>query len=331
MAVAVGQITIMDFNDAITLTGWITSNHTKSIRYDGNNEIYYPDFGTNNLILTPSLFKAGGAGDLMVSGTNIKSVTWKRKSNTQSVETSLSSGETVSSSFPKTLTITSQPFSETVFSVEYICTIIYTDPTTGLDLVYKSSLTFNKVTDGNNIAVAEITANPSFAFKNKLPSTTTLSAHLYRGVTKDTTNLTYVWQKLIGEIWTNISGQTTINLTVHQNEVDSMQPFRVKITDSIKGDEYTSAPVSVLDFNDPIKVEPYSTMGNTFQNGIIATDIIGKLYQNGEEVDVDGNLYSYSWTKTDKDGVVTNYGTGKTISVGSSDINAKAVFACTVS
>ena len=242
MAVSTGQITLIDFNDAVTLTGYISSNHTKSIRYDGNNEIYSPNFPTANLVLTPSLFKAGTATDLMAAGTNIKTVTWKRKSNLQSSESDLSAGETMGAAFPKALTVSSQPFSSTVFSIEYICTIIYTDPTTNLDLVYKDSVTFNKVTDGNNIAIAEITADPGFAFKNKLPASTTLTAHLYRGATKDTTHLTYVWQKLVTGAWVNISGATAVDYVVTQASVVSMQQFRVIITDTVVGDTYTSDP-----------------------------------------------------------------------------------------
>ena len=214
MAVSVGQITIMDFNDAVTLTGYISSNHTKSIKYDGNNEIYNPDFTDTSLVLTPSLFKAGSATDIMVAGTNIKSVTWARKSNTQTGENALSSGETVGASFPKALTVSSQPFSATVFSVEYICTIVYTDPTTGLDLTYKNSVTFNKVTDGNNVAIAEVGADPGFAFKNGLPASIVLSAKLFRGAVQDTTSLSYQWQKLVGASWTNISGATSATHTL---------------------------------------------------------------------------------------------------------------------
>ena len=331
MAVSIGQITIMDFNDAVTLTGYISSNHTKSVKYDGNNEIYNPDFTNTSLVLTPSLFKAGSATDLMVAGTNIKSVTWKRKSNTQTGENALSAGESMGASFPKALTVSSQPFSATVFSIEYICTIVYTDPTTGLDLTYKNSVTFNKVTDGNNIAIAEITADPGFAFKNELPASTVLTAHLYRGVTKDTSNLTYIWQKLVGSTWTNISGATSISYTVTQASVASMQQFRVKITDSVVGDNYTSAPVTVLDFNDPIQVVVKSSSGEIFKNGVISTDLTAHLYQDGVEVDAAGTKYTYTWSKTDNEGVVTAFGTGKTKAVGSSDITARATFICTVS
>ena len=330
MAISVGQISILDFNDAVTLTGYISSNHTKSVKYDGNNEAYNPNFQTSNLILTPSLFKAGSATDIMISGTNIKSVTWTRKSNIQTGENALSSGETVGASFPKALTVSSQPFSATVFSIEYICTIVYTDPVTGLDLTYKNSETFNKVTEGNNIAIAEITADPGFAFKNKLPATLTLTAVLYRGATKDTTNLTYKWEKLVGAAWTVISGATSSTYTVSQTSVDSMQQYRVVITDTIVGDSYTSDPATVLDFNDPIQVIPRSSNGEIFKNGVINTDITAHLYQNGEEIDVAGTEYNYSWAKVDKNGVSTAFDTGKTISVGSADVSARATFVCTV-
>jgi hypothetical protein len=330
MAVSIGQITIMDFNDAVTLTGYISSNHTKSVRYDGNNEIYSPDFSDSSLVLTPSLFKAGSSTDLMAAGTNIKTVTWKRKSNLQSGENDLSAGETVGAAFPKALTVSSQPFSSSVFSVEYICTIIYTDPTTGLDLTYKNSVTFNKVTDGNNIAIAEISADPGFAFKNKIPATTKLTAHLYRGATKDTTNLSYQWQKLVSSVWTDISLATAVDYNVNQDSINSMQQFRVKISDSVVGDTYTSDPVTVLDFNDPIQVVVKSSNGEIFKNGVISTDLTAHLYQNGEEIDVSGTEYTYSWARVDKDGVSASFGSGKTISVGSSDVIARSTFICTV-
>jgi hypothetical protein len=331
MAVSVGQITIMDFNDAVTLTGYISSNHNKSVRYNGDNETYTPDFTSSPLVLTPSLFKAGSTTDLMVAGTNIKSVTWKRKSNLQSGENDLSSGESVGASFPKALTISSQPFSATVFSVEYICTIVYTDPTTGLDLTYKNSVTFNKVTDGNNVAIAEISADPGFAFKNKLPASLTLSAHLYRGATKDTSNLTYQWQKLVGSTWTDMTGETGVDLVVSQSSVASMQQYRVIIDDTVKGDTYTSDPVTVLDFNDPIQVIVKSSNGEIFKNGVISTDLTAHLYQNGAEIDAGGTEYSYSWAKVDKDGNSSAFGATKTVSVGSSDVDARSTFICTVS
>ena len=55
------------------------------------------------------------------------------------------------------------------------------------------------------------------------------------------------------------------------------------------------------------------------------------MYQNGEEIDVEGTEYDYSLVKVDKDGVSTAFDNGKTISVGSTDVSARATFVCTVS
>ncbi|PKL28555.1 MAG: hypothetical protein CVV46_06155 [Spirochaetae bacterium HGW-Spirochaetae-2] len=337
MAVTIGQITIMDFNDGVTLTGYISSNHTKNVKYDGNNESYTPDFVSVPLVLTPSLFVAGSGTDIMSSGTNVQAVTWKRKANNQTGENNLSAGESVGASFPKALTVASQPFSSSVFSVEYICTIVYRDPATGLDLTYKNSVTVQKVTEGNNIAIAEVSADPGFAFKNGLPSSITLSAHLYRGATKDTTNLTYVWEKLVAGTWTAISGATGATYVVTESMVASLQQFRVKISDSVVGDTYTSDPVTVLDFNDPIQVVIESTGGVVFKNGIGTTTLKAKLFQNGAEIDAGGTGYTYTWTVLNKDGSARNFAdasaskTGKTISVGTSDVDVKSTFVCTVS
>jgi hypothetical protein len=337
MPISIGQVTIMDFNDAVTLTGYISSNLTKNVKYDGNNESYNPNFVSTPLILTPSLFIAGSSTDIMTAGTNVQSVTWKRKSNTQTGENALSAGETVGAGFPKALTVASQPFSSSVFSVEYICTIMYRDPATGLDLTYKNSVTIQKVTEGNNIAIAEITADPGFAFKNGTPTSITLSAHLYRGATKDTSNLTYVWQKLITTAWTAISGATSVTYAVLGTVVASLQQYRVVITDTVVGDTYTSDPVSVLDFNDPIQVVIESTGGTVFKNGIGTSTLKAKLYQNGSEVDSAGTDYTYIWSVLNKDGTSRNFAdaaatkTGKAVSVGTSDVDVKSTFVCTVS
>jgi hypothetical protein len=337
MAVSVGQITIMDFNDGVTLTGYISGNHTKNVRYDGNNESYTPNFVSTPLVLTPSLFVAGSGTDIMTSGTNVHSVSWKRKANNQTGENNLSAGETVGAAFPKALTVASQPFSAVVFSVEYICTIVYRDPATGLDLTYKNAVTIQKVTEGNNIAIAEITADPGLAFKNALPASITLGAHLYRGAAKDTTNLTYVWERLVAGVWTVIGGATGATHVVTPSMVASLQQFRVKIGDSVAGDSYTSDPATVLDFNDPIQVVIESTGGEVFKNGIGTSTLKAKLFQNGGEVDSGGTTYTYTWTVLNKDGSARSFAdataskTGKSIPVGTGDVDVKSTFVCTVS
>ena len=55
MSKAQGQFTIIDYNDALTLTGYIGSNLAKSQMFNPDNATYSPDWSSTNLVLTPSL------------------------------------------------------------------------------------------------------------------------------------------------------------------------------------------------------------------------------------------------------------------------------------
>ena len=54
MSKAQGQFTIIDYNDALTLTGYIGSNLAKSQMYNPDNATYSPDWSSSNLVLTPA-------------------------------------------------------------------------------------------------------------------------------------------------------------------------------------------------------------------------------------------------------------------------------------
>ena len=75
MAIATGQISIIDYNDALTLTGFISSNHPKTQMYNPDNAGYTPNWASTNLVLTPSLYKLGTTTDIITS-TEITSVKW---------------------------------------------------------------------------------------------------------------------------------------------------------------------------------------------------------------------------------------------------------------
>ena len=63
MSKAQGQFTIIDYNDALTLTGYIGSNLAKTQMYNPDNGSYTPDWKTKNLVLTPSLYVIGTTAD----------------------------------------------------------------------------------------------------------------------------------------------------------------------------------------------------------------------------------------------------------------------------
>ena len=75
MSKAQGQFTIIDYNDALTLTGYIGSNLAKTQMYNPDNGSYTPDWKTKNLVLTPSLYVIGTTAD-QIATANVTSDTF---------------------------------------------------------------------------------------------------------------------------------------------------------------------------------------------------------------------------------------------------------------
>ena len=329
---AVGQITIVDFNDAIALTGYITSSHSSTVKYNQDDGSYNPNFGSTNAVLTPHVFiSGGGTTDIMADLASVKSVTWKRQTNAMTSPGDLTSNE-VSSGLSNSgkLTIKANPFSASVYSVTYLCTVVYTDPVSRLDSSCTVSFGFNAVAQGQGTAYAEITSEKGYVFKNGEPTSIVLAANLYRGSMKDTDNLTYRWYKYSGTAWPTTTVGTGQTLTVTPADVDTLALYRVTIGDSVNGDSFTSDPCSITDYTDPLMVTITSTGGNIFKNGSGSSTLTAVVYQNGKEVT---SGLTYSWSKLNQDGSADSTWTAKTtksITIGSADVSTKATFICTV-
>ena len=84
MSKAQGQFTIIDYNDALTLTGYIGSNHAKTQMYNPDNGTYTPNWASTNLVLTPSLYVIGTTTDQIASA-NVTSVKWYVGSSTTAI------------------------------------------------------------------------------------------------------------------------------------------------------------------------------------------------------------------------------------------------------
>jgi hypothetical protein len=320
---AVGQITLIDYNDAVALTGYIESNRNTSVKYNTDSQAYNPNFATANLILSPHAFVAGTAGgtDLFSPvSASIKSVSWKRKTNTDTEQAALGSGETVGADHK--LTVAANPFSGSIYSVTYFCTVVYTDSNSGLDTTCVMQINFQAVSEGAGSVYAEITSASGYAFKNASPASITLSANLYRGGSKDTSNLTYKWEKLVGSTWTQMG--TSATQAVTPAAVSGMLLVRVAITDSVASDSYTSDPCSIIDYTDPLFVQIISSKGEVFKNGVVETTLTAYTYQNGALVTTG---LTYEWSK-EGDGTYSK--TTQAIAVSSADVTSKAVFSCIV-
>ena len=83
---------------------------------------------------------------------------------------------------------------------------------------------------------------------------------------------------------------------------------------------------------DPYQVTIISDNGRTFFNGGGTSKILeAKVFQHGEEVDIDGTALKYSWTKHVGGSLVGGViSTDKTITVKASDVTTEAVFSCDI-
>lgn len=340
MVLTTSQISIFDYNDALTLTGFITANQPKTQQYDPPTERFVPDWTETPLTLTASLYKTGSTNDIIDSADVIK-IEWFDASNPS---TPLSSGGAYTVN-GKTLTV-SQNVLKDRSSVDFICEIVFRDGASGMDLLHKMSVSFSKVLNGSSAASVVAWLPEGNVFKNDEIDTLIAEADLWRGGVIDT-DVTYQWYKQDPTVqvdqgggigWLKLTadnndgetGYTTRQLTIPADAVPSSEAYKIVITDS-SGNKYQDT-VTVVDHSDPLQVIIISTGGNVFKNGVGTTELTAQLFQGDEEVDVNGTKYVYKWYKYDQNGNIdpSFNKTGKTITVNSSDVVNKATFVCEI-
>lgn len=350
MAIATGQFTIIDYNDALTLTGFIGSNHAKTQIYNPDNDSYNPSWATTNLVLTPSLYKLGTTTDV-ITATEVTTVKWYEAGSSTAITTAGSYA--LSGTKSHILTVKTNLLSS-IPAKDWICEITYLDATTNLTLTHKMSITFNKVVNGGGIVNAIATSPLGNVFKNSDVATLTAKIELWRGSVIDTTSVAYQWymqdstivtdqgggigwRKLVetASMYTGVTGNV---LTLYDAAVVNYATLRVSVkdTDSTSGtyNQFFWDTVSFIDNSDPYQIQITSTGGDVFKNGVGSTTLNARVFQAGNEIDTGGTKFTYKWFKYNKDGTLVtdfggtgvNYKTGKTLTVGDVDVDVKATF-----
>lgn len=357
MSKAQGQFTIIDYNDALTLTGYIGSNHARTQMNNPDNGSYNPDWSTNHLVLTPSLYIIGTTMDQITSA-NVTSVKWYVGSS----ETAISPSESyiLGGSKGHILTV-KQNVMNSLPGIDFRCVVTYLDNATGLTITHPLTISFSRVVNGTGISDLLVTTPNGNVFKNNEVASLTAKAELWRGSTVDTTNVTYKWAMMDSAVtsttssgydanfgigWRKLTntnnkhtGTTTDTLTLFAEAVSSYAVVKCIATDTDTTSatyQATFADVATfIDNSDPLQVIITSTGGDVFKNGQGSTILTAVCYQAGFEVDSTGSG-TYEWTKYDKDGAIdTSWGTngtkkGKTLSVSNTDVDTKATFMCVV-
>ncbi|ABY46432.1 hypothetical protein [Bacillus mycoides] len=214
---------------------------------------------------------------------------------------------------------------------------------------------------GADAVLVSVWAPNGNLFKNDLSTSLTAQADLYKGATVQSSGVTYEWfvQKSgnadegAGTGWDKIDATNqasygvtgavnTATITVTAAGITNLAAFKIKATYSSKAYYDT---IIFYDQTDPIMVSVESSNGNIFKNGSVSSQILCRLFQNGEEIDpklasaTTGYKYTYTWTKLKMDGTQDmDFGgkaistkTGKWIDITDADIFQKAVFKVEIS
>lgn len=344
MAIATGQFTIIDHNDAATLTGFISSNQSKTQGYSPDTGVYSPDYSKTNLVLKANMFAAGSSEDLLDSGDNVSKQQWY--TNTNGAWTPISSATSRSYTLNTNLGVNEN-------SKEFRYSCVYTDPATQLPLDFNVTIEIVKVINGSGIADAVITAVNGNIFKNGQTTSLTAECQLWLGSSIATTGMSTAnfkwfkqktggagntqwgvpagWEEVTGHAW-NAEKKASV-LTVTPDMVQNMQVFWGVVKDP-NSNSYFKDTITFVDQTDPIQVTIHSTGGSIFKNGEGTTDLTAKLYQNGVEIDkASPYRYTYTWKKYDNAGsIVSSFvKTGKKITVTDADVDVKATFIVEIS
>lgn len=352
MAIATGQITIIDYNDALTLSGFISSNQVKTQMYNPDNGSYSPDWTKSPyLVLTPSLYKSGSTDDI-ITNSAVTSVKWYEYVEGKETEITATTSRGFSGTKNHILTLKTNELAG-VTGKDYTCKITYVDPTTNLLLEHKISISFSRVVNGSGIVDAIALCPNGNVFKNGDIASLTATCDLWRGSNIDTTGVSYQWYVQDSSVandegggvgWKKLTntegkyaGATTRELTIYPATFNNVGVFKcgIKDTDSTSTTYNTTFwdVVTFIDNTDPIAISITSTGGDVFKNGVGSSTLTAHLYQAGKEIDAAGTGYTYTWKKYKADGTLdtTFTKTGKTISVTGDDVDVKSTFECTIS
>ena len=349
--ICTSDYTISDFNDAISLSGYIGSNLAHTQIYSPDNGSYTPDWSSTNLVLTPQLYVTSTTTDVITTAA-VTSVSWYTNSETAGNKITTGGSYTLSGAKNHILTVSSNVLNG-ANQMKFICVIAYHDSTTDLNLTHKMDVTFTLVASGSGIADAICIAEEGNIFKNNTIASLKASCDLWRGSTVDTTNVSYQWYIMDSSVVTDqgggvgwkrltntanmFQGVTSREITVYPNAVPNVATFKCIITDTETGANNAKYhdTITFTDLSDPIQCTIVSSGGDTFVNGQGSTVLTARLFQAGAEIDSTSPYsYTYKWYKYDKNAtLVTDWGgsgvdykTGKTLNVGSSDVDSKATF-----
>lgn len=341
MAIASGRIQIIDYNDALTLNGYINTNHIKNQTYDPDNNTYTPDWKKENLVLSPVLNKIGSTENIITSP-NVRAVKWYLNGSSTAI---VSGGNYVLSGEKSHILTINDNVMTSTDKVYLICQITYFDIITTLEMEHKLEIEFSKYSNGSGSINVSAWAPQGNIFKEDVVDTLVAECNLSKDGVNISSGVTYQWyyedktseeDQGAGEGWVKIdaltheqlTGYNTNKLQIGSGAVEGTQRFKCMVGYTAKATGDYFDVIEFINNEEPIKISILSTGGNIFKNNVGSSTLTARLFKKNKEVDTEGELYNYTWKKYDNDNILDGSftKTGKTITVNSNNVNLSANF-----
>lgn len=208
--VSTGQFTIVDNNDAKTITTNITAslgiqqNYTK----DDTTTTFSPSYATTNNVLTPVVMISSSTGpkDLIATqSASLSSVSWSTAATgTPNIVNAGTNGDTTNYSFSSTtfaLTLLTNTLTKASPTKTFYFTAVYTDPVTSLQSSIMGQITIGLLITGTNALYIVMEGDDVLPKTDtEVRNSVTLTAKLMRGANEETSLAAsaYKWYKIVG-------------------------------------------------------------------------------------------------------------------------------------
>ena len=152
---ATSQVTIVDLNDQVSLSSYITSNSPK-VQFVTSKGVYTPNYATTPIILNAELFKLGVSGNNVISCAEVKKITWHYKMAQETEWTEITSNN-VGTEYeiithdgkPSSLKIKANLMNKNNASMSFQCRVYYQEEWMTTAHIQKSEIDFSLSVQGD--------------------------------------------------------------------------------------------------------------------------------------------------------------------------------------
>lgn len=309
-----GQITIVDLNDGKTLSLYLRPSQATTQIHNTDNNQYTPNWDSSTgtpMRIYPELF-IGTTN--VVSSSAVSNIVF-----TINGDTDLSKYDAGYNDQVRYLSIGGN-MKEAMYRIE--CSLDYTDPSSLVTTRVQSVLGLVRSdTAGSSIRLVLSTPD-GYVFQRNLanPSKSLdaleIDATVWRGSSKDITDIKYTWYQDGVEITEDTEGVEIFGdggvIEVSADAVPNVSIFRCEIQDTdatspTYGQTLQDA-ITLYDMTDPISLEIRSTTGTSLTTAAPSTTLNAMLFQDTEIVDDSVYLkVGFCWKMYDKNGILKKW------------------------